>query len=54
VTDVQVAVRFGREAGVDAVEATGTQVFFDDLADEVGRSGCFGHGLGLSGLLEFW
>ena len=42
VADVQVAVRFRREARVDAsVVFAGGEVFLDDLVDEVGRRGVF-------------
>ena len=38
-TDVQVAVGFGGEAGVHMVKATGAQVFGDCFEDEVGGGG---------------
>src|SRR5690606_37128036 len=48
VADVEVAVRLGREAGGDPAAVLAlAQVLFDDLANEVGRSGHFpiGHGV---------
>src|ERR1019366_1113227 len=39
--DVQVAVGLGRKAGVHAsVVLAGLQVFDDDVADEISRTGC--------------
>ena len=37
--DVEVAVRLGREAGDDGVDAALAQIVGDDLADEVGALG---------------
>src|SRR5208283_2399567 len=40
-TDVEIAVRLGREAGMDAaLILVGLEVLQDDIADEIGGAGC--------------
>ena len=39
VADVEITVRLGWEAGVDARVLSAPHIFCDDIADEIGRSG---------------
>ena len=55
VADVQVAVRLGREAGMDPpVVLAGPQVLKNDLSNEVGRARGVGGGIGAQGAHGFY